>query len=184
MELTKETFDDFVSRLKFHNKGDGVNDHCTANPIFIVQKKELVTGIDPDFCCDDYFWTDDDGEAEWTDSDLQFEINEAKKAGVCFTPYDIEEDHEIKDEDGEVLYRRIYYVVRWDYVSAHLTREAAEAFIKRKGHDYRQLRVWVDSQHHCWEFNAIIKGLLNGQIVYDLAKPGADMTVSMEVSQS
>ncbi len=165
MELTKETFDDFISRLKFHNQGEGVKDHCTSNPVFIVQKKEFVPGIGPDYGAD-YFWTDDDGEAEWSDSDVQREINEGTEAGVCFEPYDIEDDDEIKDEAGEVLYRKIYYIVRWDYVSAHLTKEAAEAFIKRKQHDYRQLRVWVDSQYHCWEFNAIIKALLDGKITF------------------
>jgi hypothetical protein len=56
---------------------------------------------------------------------------------------------------------------RWDIVNVHFTKEAAEAFIRRKQHDYRDgLRVYVEAQVYCWEFNEIIKGLLDGKIVY------------------
>ncbi len=40
-----------------------------------------------------------------------------------------------------------------------------QAFIDRKKHDYSLgLRIMVDSQYRCWEWNMIVQGLLNGQI--------------------
>ena len=61
---------------------------------------------------------------------------------------------------------------RWEHVNSHLTKEAAEAFIRRKKHDYRDgLRVYVEAQIYCWEFNEIIKGLLDGRIVFAADRP-------------
>ena len=149
MELTKETFDDFVSRLKHHNQGGGVNDHCTANPIFIVQKRERVYGFDSDYG-NAYVWINAENDHEEADERTTKRLNAI-------------------DDDGRNTgnWNKIYYIDQWDYVCAHFTKEAAVAFIKRKRHDYSTLRVWVDSQYWCWEFNAIISGLLDGKITFN-----------------
>lgn len=61
-KLTPETFSDFVQRLNYHCQGEGVSDHCTADAIFIVERKRLITGIDLDYapekviCLDDHQW--------------------------------------------------------------------------------------------------------------------------------
>ena len=74
------------------------------------------------------------------------------------------------DEDDQLViledfdFRKVYYKEQWLYVCSHFTREGAEAFIKRKKHDYRQLRIYVESQLHCLEYNSIIKGILEGKI--------------------
>ncbi len=151
MELTKETFDDFITRLKFHNQGGGVNDHCTANPIFIVQQKKRMSGMDGSYV-DDYVW-------------INFDRGHGEADERTARRLDALDDDIFKERDLKG-WEKIYYIDIWEYVSAHLTKEAAEAFIARKKHDYDQLRVYVDSQYHCWEYNAIIKGLLDGKIVF------------------
>lgn len=148
MELTQETFDDFVARLRYHNKGEGVNSHWTCNPLFIVQKSERVTGLDSAYC-DDYVWINAENDHAEADTRTAKRLDALDDAG--------------RDTGA---WEKVYYVDRWEYVSAHFTREAAEAFIERKGHDYTELRVYVDSQYHCWEFNAIIEGILSGKIVF------------------
>jgi hypothetical protein len=56
---------------------------------------------------------------------------------------------------------------RWEYVNAHFTHAAAEAFIKRKKHDYRDgMRVYVESQYYAWEFEAIKAAILDGTLTY------------------
>lgn len=56
---------------------------------------------------------------------------------------------------------------QWVYVNAHFTHAAAEAFIKRKKHDYRHgMRVYVESQYYAWEFNAIKQAILDGTLAY------------------
>jgi len=156
MELTKETFDDFISRLKFHNQGQGVDDHCTRDPIFIVQSRKRVYGFDPQYE-GDYVWCDTANEHDEADS------RTAKRLDAL-------------DDDCRKTgkWEKVYYADRWDYVCAHFTKEAAEAFVARKKHDHDELRIYVECQIYCWEYNAIIKGLLEGKIVFQ----GADGEVS------
>ena len=163
MGLTEKNFEDFIERLKFHNRGEGVNDHCTANPIFIVQRKHLIAGIDLDY--DPlYYWTDDSHEIELTDDELVQQLAEDKADGIELEEYDLSYDDEIKKADGDTAYQKIGYAEQWEYVNAHFTKESAEAFIDRKKHDYRELRIYVDSQYWCPEFNAIVDGLISGEI--------------------
>jgi len=149
MELTRETFDDFISRLKFHHKGEGVKDHCTRDPLFIVQKRERVYGFDSDFGSD-YVWINAEQD------NMEADERTARRLDAL-------------DDDGRETgqWEKIYYAVRWEYVCSHLTKEGAEAFIRRKGHDYEELRVYVECQIYCEEFNAIVGGLLEGKITFN-----------------
>lgn len=162
MDMTPDSFQDFLTRLKYHNRGEGVDDHCTANPIFIVQSLVYIDGIDLDYD-PRYFWTDNDHEIELTDEELEKELAEYKAEGGEYDEFDINWHKEVVN-GNDTLYQKIGYAERWEYVCAHFTREAAEAFIKRKKHDYRKLRIFVDSQYRCPEFNAIVNGLLSGKI--------------------
>lgn len=171
--LTPETFADFVLRLRHHCQGEGVADHCTADALFIVQARREVTGIDRDYtdqllvCCEDYTWHSP--KAYWDDCDeeAQAELNAKaqEEGGVDFLQLDVSDQWDIlSDLDDHTV---TGWHERWVYVNAHFTREAADAFIKRKAHDYPEggLRVYVDAQLYCWEFNAIKEALLSGQLV-------------------
>jgi hypothetical protein len=149
MELTKETFEDFVNRLRYHNKGEGVNDHCTRDPIFIVQSRKRVYGFDQQYE-GDYVWCDTANEHDEADALM------AKRLDVL-------------DDGGRETgkWEKVYYVDRWDYVCSHFTKEAASTFIDRKKHDHHELRIYVDCQLYCWEYNAIINGLLDGKITFN-----------------
>lgn len=173
MELTKENFNDFIGRLKFQNRGKGVDHHCTANPIFIVQSRERITGIDLSFDPETY-WTDEDSECEWTKEEFNEQLAEYVADGGEHEDFDIDIDEEVM-RGQVVIFRKLGYCENWEYVCAHLTRGAAEAFIKRKKHDHRKLRIYVDSQYWCWEFNAIIKGLLDGEIIMAPSKGAGDV---------
>jgi len=162
MELTKDNYSDFIARLRNHNHGEGVEYHCTANPIFIVQSLKRISGIDIDYD-PSYFWTDSDGEGEWTEEEFSAELAEFVADCGEHDEFDPNRDR-VVERGGEMLFQKIGYHDNWEYECAHLTREAAEAFIKRKSHDHRKLRIYVDSQYWCWEFNSIIGGLLSGKI--------------------
>lgn len=170
-ELTPETFADFVSRLKYHCQGEGVNDHCTADTIFIVEAKRRILGIDRDYTdkwlvyCDESQWIrpqeywddlDDEGREE-----LDAKVKDDRDCGFL----DLDES-----EQWDVLgslddHTVVGYDDKWEYVNTHFTKEAAEAFIARKKHDYRDgLRVYVDAQSYCWEWNAIKEALIDGRL--------------------
>ncbi|MEQ4710011.1 MULTISPECIES: hypothetical protein [Enterobacterales] len=84
--LNAETWADFVSRLKYHCVGKGVDEHCTADPLFVVQKKRLITGLDMDYIEDRLVAVDD---ARWfspqeywddLDTDERNELNQKCQA--------------------------------------------------------------------------------------------------------
>lgn len=171
-DLTPETFADFIQRLRYHHRGEGVEDHCTADALFIVQARRIVSGIDRDYTdqllvyCDECAWYSP--QEYWNDCDEEGQANLNDKAqeegGVDFLQLGERDQWDILNElpDHTVT----GWHEKWEYVNAHFTREAAEAFIKRKAHDYRDgLRIYVDAQLYCWEFNAIKEALLSGALV-------------------
>ncbi|OWY39368.1 hypothetical protein CEK28_08600 [Xenophilus sp. AP218F] len=174
-QLTPETFADFITRLRHDVEGDGVDEHCTADALFVVQARRIITGIDTDYtdqlvvCCEDSMWFSPQEYWDDCDEETREELNRLASDG---------EDEAIlflelaAADQWEILGEREDHTVtgwddRWDYVNAHFTNAAAEAFVQRKKHDYRNgLRVYVDSQCYCWEFNAIVKALLSGELTF------------------
>ncbi len=171
MELTKDNFEDLLKRLHYHNIGAGVREHGTANPIFNVQCKRRIYGLDSGYT-DKSLWVDSGREREWDDIESLFEdieeeetrkiLNLAKVRNVqdFLRLYDYEQEICL----GKVGIEEVYYEETWEYVNSHLTKEAAKAFIERKKHDYGELRIWTGSLYWCWEFKAIVEGLIDGKI--------------------
>lgn len=172
-ELTHETFADFVERLKYHCRGEGVKGHITAEALFVVQRRRIITGIDTDYsdqlCAVDsenestYFnpvqWWEDLSDEERAEFDANCEAEE----DVLFL--DLSEDLQWEFIRNQELTVTGWYE-EWEYVNSHFTKEAAESFIARKEHDYRDgLRIYVEAQIYCWEFNAIKNALMDGLLV-------------------
>lgn len=170
-ELTEETFNDFVQRLRHHVLGDGVAWHHTADALFTVQSRKIMFGIDRDYtdklavAIEDSMYFSPQEYWDNCDEYQRLSLDEMAKNEGDVTFLSIDEsaqwdilcdlsDHTVSGWDE-----------RWECVNVHFTKEAAEAFIKRKKHDYRDgLRVYVEAQVYCWEFNAIIDGLMKGKI--------------------
>jgi hypothetical protein len=178
--LTSETFANFVTRLRHHCEGSGVEWHCTADAIFTVQAKRRVAGIDKDYTdnwivyCDESEWFSP--QSYWDDLDdkgREYLDAKAKDDSDCsFLEMGEPEQWRMlgKLQDHTVT----GYQEEWEHVNSHFTKEAAEAFIARKKHDYRLgLRVYVDAQSHCWEWNAIKDALIDGRLVFSEEKGGA-----------
>lgn len=171
--LNKATWDDFVARLRHDCVGEGVDDHCTSNALFVVHCKRRDYGVSEDYTdkmvvyCDETSWFTP--QAYWDDASF-----DVKARLDTVSQYDndcpfLEADERdqwgiLGDLDDHTV---TGYTERWEYVNSHFTKDAAEAFIKRKKHDYPDgLRVYVESQQYTWEFNAIKDAILNGQLVY------------------
>lgn len=179
-KLDSASWADFVTRLRHDCVGEGVRAHSTAEALFTVQARRIVSGIDTECTdkflvyCDGYTWYspkeywDDCGESEHENLNvLAHESAGTELVGFLELPesdqWDILgelDDHTVTGWDE-----------RWEYVNSHFTKDAAEAFIKRKKHDYRDgIRVYVEAQIYCWEYNAIKEAILSGQLVYSEAK--------------
>jgi hypothetical protein len=174
--ITKIEFDDFVERLRYWNKGKGTQEHYTANPIFIVQKKVHDYGYDPDFD-GTIVWLNDGQEV--TRESLIEDLDEDEQRELMTLDYlDMENAEDIQNLEDEELVEALQNIgyenliitgrnSRWEYICSHFTKEGAKAFIKRKKHDYPLgLRIYVDAQIYCAEWESIIEGLLNGSITY------------------
>lgn len=173
--LNSQSFSDFVARLKYHCRGDGVNDHCTADALFVVQERRRVIGIDREYT-DNLVAYSSDGEVEYYSPEDYFSslshvekvaLNKhcVEKEGGKFKSLKPFQQWEIMDGYNELQVAGFHEY--WEYVNSHFTKEAAESFIRRKKHDYRDgLRIYVEAQSYCWEFNAVKEAIMNGQIVF------------------
>ena len=172
-KLDAATFANFVERLHHDCVGAGVDDHCTSHAIFNVEQRVIVYGLDRDYSekrvvfCDDSEWFSPKAFWDDLDSDSRAEVNKRMQDwSRCQFMKASESDQ------WEVLGELPNHTVtgwddRWEIVNSHLTKDAAEAFIARKKHDYRKgLRVCVDSQYYAWEYEAIKKGVLSGRLRY------------------
>lgn len=173
MELTKKNFGTLIKNLKHWNGSDeGINSHGTANPIFDVQEKVKVYGFEQGYSDKHAFIHESTDEHESVKEFLEaFDSDDLKSLCESANLESVEEFLKV-DESMQLHFlknagyglEKVFYKEEWKHVNTHLTREGAEAFIKRKQHDYGELRIYVSSLYWCWEFNMIIKGLLSGKI--------------------
>jgi len=114
------------------------NDHYTAHPVFIVEQRRDICGIDPDYT-EDIAWLDEDSERV-----------SAEEAAL------LEARH---DETGEVPagFTRTGSTEHWKHVNTYLTHQAAMASIKNGG-DHR---VVVESAYRNSEIQAVREFLMS-----------------------
>lgn len=179
--LNKATFDDFITRLRHHCEGGGVDWHCTADAIFNVQQRVITWGYDPAHSDNSAFfqpdecryWVDAEDFYKQLDEDEQDRIDtialEYFDASFCMLSRT--DQIELIEENSALGYTIGYWKDHWKTINSHFTREAADAWIQRKSHDYPDgLRVYVNAQTHCWEWNAIKQALIDGRLVLKGAK--------------
>ncbi len=171
-KLTAETFSDFAERLKFHCNGQVVKWHHTAAALFTAQVKRVTYGYEQDYAegrvilledscwfTPNEYWNDLDDEER---AELDAEVQELRGRGFLELDEDNQFDFLGERDDHTVT----GWNSHWEVVSSHFTKEAAEAFIERKRHDYGELRVFVECQHYAWEFEAIKEAIISGRLQY------------------
>jgi hypothetical protein len=108
------------------------NDHCTAHPIFNVQRRRIVTGIDTDYT-DNVAWIDEDCD-----------ILDKEDSAPLESAY---------QETGEVAegYIRTGFSEEWEHVDSYLTERSANS---RCSGDPKY-RVMVDSAYRNKEMQIV-----------------------------
>lgn len=119
-------------------------EHCTAEPLFLVERKRRVYGFDPRFT----------EEVAWLDG----EEVEAATDGETFKR--LEEGHERGDDEPDG-WTRTGFVDRWEFVTVCFTKQAAEAYIEDQKHNLGEARVYVDSAVRNPEMKAIRRHLVH-----------------------
>ncbi len=173
--LNAATWTDFVHRLRYDCNGERVRDHCTADVIFIVEARRIHCGLDMDYTNQRMVHWDSGESDAYSIKDYWEGLSKYEKSQLNKKMQAWAECQFMKADESDQWYvlseLEGHTVTGWDeqwvYVNAHFTHAAAEAFIKRKKHDYRNgMRVYVESQYYAWEFNAIKQAILDGTLVY------------------
>jgi hypothetical protein len=113
----------------------------TSYPIYVVQqKKEIWGNYNGGGNGIIYFWIDDP-EYWWRTKE------EAEKAVL---------EYNQKLDNFDDYIEKIEYIISWEYLTAHLTKKAAELYIKHNSHNLNELRIYIESQYRCHEFNQLI----------------------------
>ena len=165
--LSPDTWADFVARLHYDCVGEGVGEHHTADAVFLVQ--QAVEQLVPEGYGGDPVIFDGCEHSEPVSEFFESCCNKtkAKLDKACDGSFMDSDEYEQEQALKECLpdYSLLYVTTRWVTLNQHFTMAAAEAFIKRKKHDYRKgLRVYVDASTYSWELNTIKASILDGRI--------------------
>ena len=120
----------------------------TADPLFVVFQEERIYGVSQDYQTDGYTWVGEDDSAVTADDD------EAKVLDKL-----LDDDRELSI--GGVTYQRVWYRIVPRFVTAYLTRNGAEAFIARNGHNLTKPYIYVESLHRNEEMIALRNHLMS-----------------------
>ncbi len=108
---------------------------ATSHPMFLVQERYRVYGVDIDYGGTSV-WIDLEGE--------EADENESDRLSLLAL------DDEIDDE-----WTLTGYIDRWEFVTACFTRKACEEFIEANRHNLTDPRVYVASAHRNEEWKAV-----------------------------
>lgn len=107
----------------------------TADPMFIVQEKRRIYGMNHDYT-DNFVWVDEEGnEADAEQS--------AKLAGLT---------------DGD--WTKTGYIDIWEFVTACFTRKGCEAYIAANAHNLNEPRIYVATAYRNREFIEVREWLM------------------------
>lgn len=130
------------------------DNRITAEPIFIVQQKRRICGVEDDYA-DGHMWYDP-LRCESYDDD--------EKA---------ERDAERESEDlPPVQWQRGGYVDTWEFVTACFTEQGCKDYIAADGHNLREPRIYAAGSYRNNEWRAVRKYLAASQAAADGAMGG------------
>jgi len=119
------------------------DNHATSYPIFVVQTRERIYGIDSR-------WIEKGLREDGSGFDWVYEDG--------LEPVDAENTIQLEskfEEDGEDEppgYRRICYVDRWEWVQPFFTKSGAQDYIVSNAHNLKNPRIYVESAHRNYEW--------------------------------
>lgn len=103
------------------------DNRITAHPIFVVQQRRRLYGMDPSYVDD----------VVWLHSDESYEVSEedAKRLEAAYRK-------SRSEPDG---YTRTAYVDSWEFVTACFTEQGCKDYIASNGHNLKEPRIYAES---------------------------------------
>lgn len=132
------------------------NNNNTAEPMFVVQARKRIYGMNSDLGTE-YAWLSDDADRAEADAETVIRLESLFKESY----EDSFAIQDANDPESKTTYDRVWYVNEWESVMCFFTRNAAKEFIERNGHLYANgLRIYTDSLHHNPEMILVREHLL------------------------
>ena len=126
----KNSMDEIAHRLRTQDN------RATAWPLFVVQQRRRISGLDPQFDFCDFEWHTEDHKNRFSEDEIQEVIRQ--DLGTT----------EIRERDPhEYGYVKVNYQDIWEFVSAHFTAVAAQEYIDANSHNLTEPRIFVESQY-------------------------------------
>ncbi len=147
LEVLMESLDEIVAEMMTQDNA------ATAHPIFLVQQRRRLLGIDLDYDPPTTWVHEADHGCFYSEevviSMLREDDRDNRLGNLA--------DHEIDPADHG--YEKMGYHDNWEYVCAHFTRKSAERYIEVNRHNLTEPRIFVHSQHRCREWQVIVRAL-------------------------
>lgn len=121
------------------------DNRCTANPLFAVQQRRRIYGLDDGY---------EDGWVWSVDGDEVTDAEEIKHLDRQFSTGDL--------SDGA---RRIGYKDTWEFVTGCFTEQGCEDYIARNGHNLEEPRIYAYGSYRNAEFIALREWLMSLRVV-------------------
>lgn len=114
------------------------DNRATHLPVFCVQQRRRIYGMDPAYA--------DPDKIVWIDDLNDCAEVEQEKAAALEAAWE-------KTGEEPSDYTRTAYVDVWDFVTACFTEKGAEDYLRLNGHNLTEPRIYVESAHrnHEWE---------------------------------
>ena len=122
----------------------GQDNRATAHPIYYVEQERIINGLDP-------VWG---GEIAWFHCDSEEPLDETDPDLIA-----AKEEYEHTGEEPEE-YTRTGIHRYYEKVQPFFSLKAAEEYIRANAHNLRKPRVYVDSAHINYEWQAVRKALM------------------------
>lgn len=117
------------------------DNHCTAHPIFVVQQRRRIYGLDPAYV----------DECVWISADESIEADAAETATL-----NAQYEETGREPDNWI---RTAYIDSWEFVTACLTQAGADAYISSQRHNLKEPRVYVESGYRNREWIGLREAL-------------------------
>jgi hypothetical protein len=115
------------------------DNRCTDAPIFIVEERKRIYGIDPEYADDEIVWLDGlNGNEEASEE-------EAAKLEAKY-------QEDLEEPEG---WTRTGYIDRWEFVTACFTEQGCKEFLRVDGHNHGVTRIYAAGSYRNAEWRAV-----------------------------
>jgi hypothetical protein len=136
------------------------DNRCTAIPIFVVQQLVYDYGYDADYRPDHWAWSHVSGDLVIREDTDPVEWNRLNaldngEAPAAPEPEDDDEDDEVPPSLDK--FRKVYYVERWEFVTACFTEQGCKDYLRLNAHNLHKPRIYVEGGYRNEEWELIRK---------------------------